>query len=193
MILRQAGMRRRPPGFVSGLLLCGRLASALAGVLLLSSLPAASAQAEKDSRAQPESQTKTPAKPQPREWLGTWSATGAGGPLSGTWTATLGDSPYVAYGAWALLDASGKTVLSGTWSASKAQKTWEGSWQARIGNSAAAFAGTWRARSPIVSPASLADLFEFAVSNIATGEWHLGPRSKPIRSGGWAIRAYTKR
>ena len=164
----------------------------LTGSLLLCGLPAAVAQSEKQTPVE-QSQAKPEVKAQPKEWLGTWSATGGSRPLSGTWTATWGDSLYVAYGTWAVLDGSGKPAASGTWSASKAEKTWQGAWQARIGNSTATFAGTWSARSPIVSPATLADLFEFAIANIATGEWHLGPPGKPVRSGGWSIRAYPKR
>jgi hypothetical protein len=168
------------------------LALALAaGWLLLGTLPGAWAQSEKQTPVE-KSQARPQAKRQPGEWKGTWSASGGSWPLSGSWTATEGDNPYAAYGTWAVLDASGKTAASGTWSASKAEKRWEGAWQARIGSSAATFAGTWSARSPIVSPTTLTDMFEFAITNAFTGEWHLGPRGKPVRSGGWSIRAYPR-
>jgi hypothetical protein len=131
-------------------------------------------------------------KSHPNQWQGTWSATGAGRVLNGTWTATEGDSPQVAVGTWALIDGSGKETLTGTWSVRKAEKTWQGAWQARIGT-AGAFAGTWEARVPIVSAGTFSGLLEFATSNVVSGAWHLGPAGHAIQSGGWSIRAIAVR
>src|SRR5437867_856128 len=107
---------------------------------------------------------------QSTHWPGTWSASSGSRTLTGSWDATLGDNPNVAFGTWTLLDRAGKQLAHGTWSARKAEKTWNGGWQARP-SSGPALSGTWRARFPIVSPTRLSDLFEFALTNVVNGSW----------------------
>ena len=124
---------------------------------------------------------------QSTRWRGTWTATVGGQPVTGTWTASLGENPNVALGGWTLLDGSGKPIASGTWSARKADKGWQGAWQARV-SSGQTHSGTWTARSPIVSPARLVDLLDFALTNITSGTWQTTRK----QSGAWSIRAYAE-
>jgi hypothetical protein len=126
---------------------------------------------------------------QPKTWRGTWSATVGNGvrALGGTWDAALGDSPNIALGSWTVMDQAGATVAAGTWAARKDQKIWKGSWQARV-RSGQLYSGTWRAQPQFSSSAGFSELFEFALTKIASGTWQMGP----AYSGAWSIRTYPR-
>jgi hypothetical protein len=126
---------------------------------------------------------------QPKKWRGTWSATvGSGGrAFRGTWDATLGHDPDTVLGSWTVTDQAGATVATGTWAARKGEKAWKGSWQARAG-SGQLFSGTWRAQSQLPASTPFSELFEFALTKIASGTWQIGT----AYSGTWSIRAYPR-
>jgi len=116
-------------------------------------------------------------------WEGTWTATGGGTTLGGTWTARPHQDPTVGQGAWTLRDGSGRVVASGSWSARKGEKSWEGTWQARA-SSGPIYSGTWTARAPLDSASAFGAMLDRAVEQVVSGSWRDGRG----RSGGWSIR-----
>ena len=126
---------------------------------------------------------------QQKTWQGSWSATAGNGStvFGGTWDAAVGNDPDTASGSWTLMDQSGATLADGTWAARKDQKVWKGLWQAR-GRSGRLYSGAWRAQSGLPAFARFSDLFEFALSKMASGTWRMGT----AYSGGWSIRAYPR-
>ena len=122
---------------------------------------------------------------QDRGWSGTWTASGAGKTLGGTWTARPHNQPNVSSGTWVIVDASGKPILTGSWSARKADKSWVGTWQARVSSSSGGvYSGSWTAESPVASASQFVGLFEYALTNTTRGTWRIGSQS-----GQWAISA----
>jgi len=126
---------------------------------------------------------------QPKTWRGTWSATVGNGvrAFGGTWDATLGDNPNAVLGNWTVMDQAGATVAAGTWAARKDQKIWKGTWQAR-GRSGQLYSGTWRAQSHLPASNGFSELFESALTKIASGTWQVGT----AYSGIWSIRSYPR-
>jgi len=124
---------------------------------------------------------------QPKTWRGTWSATVGNGvrAFGGTWDAALGDNPNAVLGNWTVTDQAGATVAAGTWAARKDQKIWRGSWQA-LGRSGQRYSGTWRAQSQLPASNGFSELFESALTKVASGTWQVGA----AYSGTWSIRAY---
>ena len=124
---------------------------------------------------------------QPKTWRGTWSATVGNGvrAFGGTWDAALSDNPNFALGSWTVMDQAGATVAAGTWAARKDQKIWQGSWQARV-RSGQRYSGTWRAQSQLPASNGFSELFESALTKVASGTWQVGT----AYSGAWSIRAY---
>lgn len=117
-------------------------------------------------------------------WRGTWSATGLGRTLTGSWTATRGEDSNTVLGSWTLLDPTGKALASGSWSARKSEKLWKGAWQTRDARGQT-LSGSWTAQAPNPAPSGLTGLLESALSQVANGTWQRGGRK-----GAWAIRAY---
>jgi len=124
---------------------------------------------------------------QRKTWQGSWSATAGNTTFGGTWDAAVSDDPDTASGSWTLMDQSGATLADGTWAARKDQNVWRGAWQARS-RSGRVYSGTWRAQPGLPVSARFADLFEFALSKMASGTWRMGT----AYSGGWSIRAYPR-
>ncbi len=126
---------------------------------------------------------------QPKTWRGTWSATVGNGvrAFGGTWDAALGDNPNIVLGNWTVMDQAGATVAAGTWSARKDAKIWKGSWQARV-RSGQLYSGIWQAQSQLPASAGFSELFEAALTKVASGTWQLGT----AYSGTWSIRAYPR-
>jgi hypothetical protein len=120
---------------------------------------------------------------------GTWSATGAGRTLQGTWTAEpVANRPDAVQGTWTLVNDASQTVMGGTWSAAKNARAWSGSWQARIVSrdnpNGRVVSGTWRGDAVRSSTATtLPDLLRRAQDQPATGVWNAAGRS-----GGWSLR-----
>jgi len=117
------------------------------------------------------------------ELEGTWAAKEGKREFWGTWTAQRdADAGYV-WGAWQLLDPSGKPVLRGTWAARKAENGWHGTWTARI-RQGREFSGTWQASLSLPPESEFFSLFEASVKKDAGGTWKAGNHA-----GTWAIRA----
>ena len=115
----------------------------------------------------------------------TWSArTRTGRLLGGTWTGAIDRAKGTASGSWTLKDAAGRDILRGTWSANKLEHEWKGAWRALVVGHEGERSGTWDAAIPIPSNASLAGMFEKAVSQPVSGQWQSGDQS-----GSWSIVA----
>lgn len=82
-----------------------------------------------------------------------------------------------------MIDQTGATVAAGTWAARKGQEIWKGSWQAR-GRSGQLYSGTWRAQSQLPASNGFSELFEPALTKVASRTWQMGT----AYSGAWSIR-----
>jgi hypothetical protein len=115
----------------------------------------------------------------------TWSARTRDGKLfGGTWTGAIDRAKGTASGSWTLKDAAGRDILRGTWSANKLEQEWKGAWRALIVGHEGERSGTWDAAIQIPSNASLAEMFEKAVSQTVSGQWQTAGQA-----GSWSIIA----
>ena len=126
-----------------------------------------------------------PALAQSTTWRGTWSATGPGVNLSGSWTARLHEDPNSGLGTWTLFDAAGRTAAAGSWSARKSEQAWQGRWSALLPNERRPISGTWTARARIDGSARFAELLRSALTQVVSGTWG----RSGAQTGAWSIRA----
>jgi hypothetical protein len=116
----------------------------------------------------------------------TWAARSSSGlMLGGTWTITEHLKTGGVTGAWALLDAQGRTVMIGGWSAAKTANGWTGSWRAAASGKPGEYTGTWTAKVDLKPAGGFAELFAKAAEAAVSGIWRAGPQS-----GAWTIQVF---
>ena len=115
---------------------------------------------------------------------GSWSATANGRTLAGTWTAQPHEEADAAWGAWSLVDRSGRLLGSGSWTARKEKDRWRGLWNAEV-TGGGAYSGSWTAQLSVSDSLPLFELFRAAVNEVVSGTWS----ADRGQSGAWSIRA----
>ena len=115
------------------------------------------------------------AQPPSPVFRGSWIATA--GPTQvfrGRWSGqSLPDRPNAANGSWALLAATGQTVLEGTWAAEKTRAGWQGTWMART-QQGQSFSGTWTADIAGSKGKTFEDMLKQTVEEQVAGSWRSG-------------------
>lgn len=121
---------------------------------------------------------------EPVQLAGSWSATANGRTLAGAWTAQPGEEADAAWGAWSLVDRSGRLLGSGSWTARKEKEGWRGRWNAGV-TRGDAYSGIWTAELDVSDSRPLIELVRAAVKEVVSGTWS----ADRGQSGAWSIRA----
>jgi hypothetical protein len=74
-------------------------------------------------------------------------------------------------------------VGAGAWSAHKSAGGWDGDWQARV-MTGKIYTGTWKAQPKQLPSGSFSEMFEYAVTKAAAGNWWMGGSS-----GEWWVKS----